>query len=63
MNPKILSAIKFRGITSRVLAICTYLIIWACCEFLHGITMRVFFAAAAAIKQGIYDGTLLTSLE
>ncbi|MFC2528568.1 MAG: hypothetical protein ACFNVQ_05790, partial [Campylobacter sp.] len=54
MNPKILNAIKFRGITSSVLSICCYLIIWACCEFLHGITMRVFFAAAAAIVAIIF---------
>ena len=54
MNPKILNAIKFRGITSSVLAICTYLIIWVCCEFLHGITMRGFFAAAAVIIAIIF---------
>ena len=30
MKRDTLSAIKFRGITSSVLAICTYLIIWAC---------------------------------
>ena len=54
MNPKILNAIKFRGITSSVLAICTYLIIWVCCEFLHGITMSGFFAATAAIVAVIF---------
>jgi len=54
MNPKILNAIKFRGITSSVLSICCYLIIWACCELLHGITMSGFFAAAAAIVAVIF---------
>ncbi|WP_298835013.1 hypothetical protein [uncultured Campylobacter sp.] len=54
MKRDTLNAIKFRGITSSVLAICTYLIIWVCCEFLHGITMRVFFAAAAAIVAIIF---------
>ena len=54
MNPKILNAIKFRGITSSVLVICTYLIIWICCEFLRGITMSGFFAAAAAIIAVIF---------
>ncbi len=54
MKRDTLSAIKFRGITSSVLSICCYLIIWACCEFLHGITMRVFFAAAAAIVAIIF---------
>nr|WP_314440225.1 hypothetical protein [uncultured Campylobacter sp.] len=54
MNPKILNAIKFRGITSSVLSICCYLIIWACCELLHGITMSGFFAAAAAIVAMIF---------
>ena len=47
MKRDTLNAIKFRGITSSVLSICCYLIIWACCELLHGITMRGFFAAAA----------------
>ena len=54
MNRNTLDAIKFRGITSRVLSICCYLIIWACCEFLHDITMRGFFAAAAAIVAVIF---------
>lgn len=54
MKRDTLSAIKFRGITSSVLAICTYLIIWACCEFLHDITMRGFFAVAAAIVAIIF---------
>ena len=54
MNPNILSAIKFRGITSSVLSICCYLIIWACCELLHGITMSGFFAVAAAIIAVIF---------
>ena len=54
MKRDTLSAIKFRGITSSVLSICCYLIIWACCELLHGITMRGFFAAAAAIVAVIF---------
>ena len=54
MKRDTLSAIKFRGITSSVLAICTYLIIWACCELLHGITMSGFFAAAAATVAVIF---------
>ena len=54
MNRNTLDAIKFRGITSRVLSICCYLIIWACCELLHDITMRGFFAAAAAIVAVIF---------
>ena len=54
MKRDTLNAIKFRGITSSVLSICCYLIIWACCEFLHDITMRGFFAAAAAIVAVIF---------
>ena len=58
MKHDTLSAIKFRGITSSVLAICTYLIIWACCEFLHGTTMSGFFAAAAAIVAVIFTSMI-----
>jgi len=54
MKRDTLSAIKFRGTTSSVLSICCYLIIWACCEFLHDITMRGFFAAATAIVAVIF---------
>ena len=54
MKRDTLSAIKFRGITSSVLSICCYLIIWACCELFHGITMSGFFAAAAAIVAVIF---------
>ena len=54
MKRDTLSAIKFRGITSSVLAICTYLIMWACCELLHGITMSGFFAAATIIVAVIF---------
>ena len=54
MKRDTLSAIKFRGITSSVLSICCYLIIWACCEFLHDITMRGFFAAATVIVAVIF---------
>lgn len=54
MKRDTLSAIKFRGITSSVLSICCYLIIWACCELLHGITMSGFFAVAAAIVAVIF---------
>lgn len=54
MKRDTLSAIKFRGITSSVLSICCYLIIWACCELLHDITMRGFFAAATAIVAVIF---------
>ncbi|WP_298788179.1 hypothetical protein [uncultured Campylobacter sp.] len=54
MKRDTLSAIKFRGIASSVLSICCYLIIWACCEFLHDITMRGFFAAATAIVAVIF---------
>ena len=54
MKRDTLNSIKFRGITSSVLAICTYLIIWVCCEFLHGITMSGFFAATAAIIAVIF---------
>lgn len=54
MKRDTLNAIKFRGITSNVLAICCYLIIWVCCEFLHGITMSGFFAATAAIIAVIF---------
>lgn len=54
MDPKILSAIKFRGIASCVLAICAYAVIWACCEFLRDITMRGFFAAVAVIVVIIF---------
>ena len=54
MKRDTLSAIKFRGIASSVLSICCYLIIWACCEFLHSITMSGFFAVAAAIVAVIF---------
>lgn len=54
MKRDTLNAIKFRGITSSVLAICCYLIIWVCCEFLLGITMSGFFTAAAAIVAIIF---------
>ena len=54
MKRDTLNAIKFRGITSSVLAICCYLIIWVCCEFLHDITMRGFFAAATIIVAVIF---------
>ena len=54
MKRDTLNAIKFRGITYSVLSICCYLIIWACCELLHGITMSGFFAAAAAIVAVIF---------
>jgi len=58
MKRDTLNAIKFRGITSSVLAICTYLIIWVCCEFLHGITMSGFFAATAAIVAVIFTSMI-----
>lgn len=54
MKRDTLSAIKFRGITSSVLAICCYLIIWVCCELLLDVTMRGFFAVAAAIVTVIF---------
>ena len=54
MKRDTLSAIKFRGIASSVLSICCYLIIWACCELLHDITMRGFFAVAVAIVAIIF---------
>ncbi|WP_298783022.1 hypothetical protein [uncultured Campylobacter sp.] len=54
MKRDTLSAIKFRGIASSVLSICCYLIIWACCELLHDITMRGFFAVAAVIVAIIF---------
>lgn len=54
MKRDTLNAIKFRGITSSVLSICCYLIIWACCELLHDVTMSGFFAAAAAIVAVIF---------
>ena len=54
MNRNTLDAIKFRGIASSVLSICCYLIIWACCELLHDITMRGFFAVATAIVAVIF---------
>ena len=58
MKRDTLSAIKSRGITSSVLAICTYLIIWACCELLHGITMSGFFAAATIIVAVIFTSMI-----
>ena len=54
MKRNTLDAIKFRGITSSVLSICCYLIIWACCELLRDITMRGFFAAATIIVAVIF---------
>ena len=54
MKRNTLDAIKFRGITSSVLSICCYLIIWACCELLHDITMSGFFTAAAVIVAVIF---------
>ncbi|WP_297902281.1 hypothetical protein [uncultured Campylobacter sp.] len=54
MNPKILNAIKFRGITSSVLAICTYLIIWVCCEFWHDVEISKFLGVAAVIVAIIF---------
>ncbi|WP_297913715.1 hypothetical protein [uncultured Campylobacter sp.] len=54
MKRNTLDAIKFRGITSSVLSICCYLIIWACCELLRDITMIGFFTAAAVIVAVIF---------
>ena len=54
MNPKILSAIKFRGITSSVLSICCYLIIWVCCEFWHDVEISKFLGVAAVIVAIIF---------
>ena len=62
MKRDTLSAIKFRGITSSVLSICCYLIIWACCELLHDITMRGFFAVAAAIVAIIFASMIFKLL-
>ena len=54
MKRDTLNAIKFRGITSSVLAICTYLIIWVCASFCMALRMSGFFAAAAAIVAVIF---------
>ena len=54
MNRDTLNAIKFRGITSSVLSICCYLIIWACCEFWHDVEISKFLGVAAVIVVIIF---------
>ena len=54
MKRDTLNAIKFRGITSGVLAICTYLIIWVCCEFWHDVEISKFLCVAAVIVAMIF---------
>ena len=58
MKRDTLSAIKFRGITSSVLAICTYLIIWACCEFWHDVEISKFLGVAAVIVVIIFTSMI-----